>query len=140
MSTTERPAANEQAGVFESAGAWLGAVRDACADGLEIAAVEVRLAAVRLGLLLAACVVAGLLAAGAWLFFVGALVSVAVAAGLTLPAAMAGGAALNGALLWGVCAWITRLARAVRFEATRRALARHGGDTDRAASTAVAAR
>lgn len=134
MNDAPSQAETEAPGVTESAAAWLDAVRNACADGLEIAALEVRLAAVRVGLLAAGCVIAGLLAASAWLFIVGSLAAVAVAAGVTLPAAMAGAAAVNLAILWLLCAWLARVARSLGFEATRRVVA--GDPPSRAAPQA----
>ncbi|MFP5465003.1 MAG: hypothetical protein ACLGHR_09580 [Gammaproteobacteria bacterium] len=111
------------AGLRESLGETLRAIRGYLAELLELAVVEARLSITVLtvvGILAAAIV---LLAVTAWLVLVAAAVVLAVRAGMDWPGALLGAAALNALACVPLVIYVRCLIRGLGFSATRESVA-----------------
>ena len=111
------------AGLRESLGETLRAIRGYLAELVELAVVEARLSLTTLIVAGILAVAIALLAVTAWLALVAAAVVLAVRAGMDWPGALLGAAALNGLACVPLVIYVRRLMRAVGFDATRESLA-----------------
>jgi len=106
----------------ESAAAWWSAAQQALSDTTEIALLEARIVAIRLGLIAACAMAFGLALMSAWILLLVSAAVLAVEAGSDLPATVFVAALANIALVWPL-AWLMRwLGRGVRFDTTMQQL------------------
>jgi len=117
------PGAGTAAGLGESLGETLRAIRGYLAELVELAVVEARLSITMLIVVGILAVAIALLAVTAWLALVAGAVVLAVRAGMDWPGALLGAAALNGLGCVPLAICGRRLIRGLGFSATRESVA-----------------
>ncbi len=107
------------AGLRESLGETLRAIRDYLAELVELAVQEARLSITMVTVVVILAVAIALLAVTAWLALVAGAVVMAVRAGMDWPGALLGAAAINGLACVPLVIGVRRLIRGLGFSATR---------------------
>lgn len=123
MDVSPPPGAGTAAGLRESLGETLRAIRGYLAELVELAVVEARLSITMLTVVGILAVAIALLAVTAWLALVAGAVVLAVRAGMDWPGALLGAAALNGLACVPLAICVRRLIRGLGFSATRESVA-----------------
>lgn len=119
MDVAPPPGADSGAGLRESVGETLRAIRSYLAELVELAVVEARLSLTTLIVAGILAVAIALLAVTAWLALVAGAVVLAVRAGMDWPGALLGAVALNGLACVALLIYVRRLIRGLGFSATR---------------------
>jgi uncharacterized membrane protein YqjE len=123
MDVSAPPGAGSGAGLRQSLGETLCAIRGYLAELVELAVVEARLSITMLIVAGILAIAIALLAVTAWLALVAGMVVLAVRAGMDWPAALLGAAALNGLACVPLVIYVRRLIRGLGFSATRESVA-----------------
>lgn len=123
MDVSPPPGAGTGAGLRESLGETLRAIRSYLAELVELAVSEARLSITTLIVAGILAVAIALLAVTAWLALVAVAVVLAVRAGMDWPGALLGAVALNGLACVALLIYVRRLIRGLGFSATRDSVA-----------------
>ena len=123
MDVSPPPGAGTAAGLGESLGETLRAIRGYLAELVELAVVEARLSITMLAVVGILAVAIALLAVTAWLALVAGAVVLAVRAGMDWPGALLGAAALNALACVPLAICVRRMIRGLGFSATRESVA-----------------
>lgn len=123
MDVSPPPGAGSGAGLRESLGETLRAIRSYLAELVELAVSEARLSITTLIVAGILAVAIALLAVTAWLALVAGAVVLAVRAGMDWPGALLGAVALNGLACVALLIYVRRLIRGLGFSATRDSVA-----------------
>ena len=123
MDVSPPPDAGSGAGLRESLGETLRAIRSYLAELVELAVSEARLSITTLIVAGILAVAIALLAVTAWLALVAVAVVLAVRAGMDWPGALLGAVALNGLACVALLIYVRRLIRGLGFSATRDSVA-----------------
>jgi len=117
------PCADSGAGLRESLGETLRAIRSYLAELVELLVVEARLSLITLVVVGILAIAIALLAVTAWLALVAGMVVAVARAGMGWPGALFGAAVLNGLACAALLIYIRRLIHGLGIGATRQGVA-----------------
>ena len=123
MDVSPPPCAESGAGLRESLGETLRAIRGYVAELVELLVVQARLSLTTLIVVGMLAMAIALLAVTAWLALVAGMVMLTVRAGVDWPGALLAAAALNGLACVPLVVYVRRLIRGLGLSATRESVA-----------------